>query len=79
MTLRDILNFLLDTDLSLLIIYPVVFFVGMYLFLKCLEYIDDRIEIISKIGIKILKIFFYIFCIILLISMFLMIFDIKPF
>ena len=78
MTIRDIFNFLANTELSLLIIYPAAFFIIIYFLLKGLEYLDDRIEKFSKIGIGILKIFFYIFCIILLIGMFLTIFDLKP-
>ena len=78
MTIRDIFNFLVNTELSLLIIYPAAFFIIIYFLLKGLEYLDDRIEKVSKIGIGILKIFFYIFCIILLIGMFLTIFDLKP-
>ena len=78
MTIRDIFNLLTNTELSLLIIYPAIFFIIIYFLLKGLEYLDDRIEKFSKIGIGILKIFFYIFCIILLIGMFLSIFDIKP-
>ena len=69
--LEKYLNFLLDTNLSSLIIYPVVFLAGMYLFLKYLEFLDKRIETISKKGLKILKIFFYFFCIIWVITLFL--------
>ena len=78
MTIRDILNFLLDADLSVLIIYPAAFFIIIYLLLKGLKFLDGRTETVSKIGIEILKIFFYIFCIILLIGTFLSIFDLKP-